>query len=104
MRNLIKKLQSTYPFLHDIEIKNTNFLKLESNVTLWDWLDAIHSKELGMALKEFAKKIIKSTGKNAGYFISRETQEKIGKDYDIMLVNTEKKYPELQKFYTGIYG
>jgi hypothetical protein len=34
MRDFIKKLQLTYPFLHDIEIKNTSFLELESNMTL----------------------------------------------------------------------
>jgi hypothetical protein len=34
MRNLIKMLQPTYPFLHDIEIKNTSFFELESNITL----------------------------------------------------------------------
>jgi hypothetical protein len=43
-------------------------------------------------------------GKNAGYFFVRETQEKIGKDYDTMLIKTEQKYPELQKSHTGIYG
>ena len=104
MRNLIKKLQPTYPFLHDIEIKNTSFLEMEINITLWDWMNIIHSKEVGLALKELAKKIIKSMGKNARYFFVRETQEKIGKDYDTMLVKTEQKYPELHKFYTGNYG
>jgi hypothetical protein len=34
MRNLIKMFQPTYPFLHDIEIKNTSFFELESNMTL----------------------------------------------------------------------
>jgi hypothetical protein len=57
-----------------------------------------------LALKEPAKKIIKSVGKNAGYSIIREAQEKIGKDYDMMLVNTEQKYQNYTKFYTGIYG
>jgi len=68
-----------------------------------DWLNTIHPKEVGMALKELAKKIIKSIGKNAGYFFVRETQEKIGKNYDTMLVKTEQKYLELQKSHTGIY-
>ncbi|MCJ7698177.1 MAG: hypothetical protein MUO73_07605 [Thermoplasmata archaeon] len=88
IRNLIKKLQPTYPFLQDIEIKNTRSLELESNVTVRDSLNTIHPKEVGMALKELAKIIIKFLGKNAGYFFIRETQEKIGKDYDTMLVKT----------------
>jgi hypothetical protein len=88
IRNLIKKLQPTYPFLQDIEIKNTRSLELESNVTVRDSLNTIHPKKVGMALKELAKIIIKFLGKNAGYFFIRETQEKIGKDYDTMLVKT----------------
>jgi hypothetical protein len=41
-----------------------------------------------MALKEIEKIIMKTMGKNAGYFFIRETQEKIGIDYDTILVKT----------------
>lgn len=88
IRNLIKKLQPTYPFLQDIEIKNTRSLELESNVVVRDSLNTIHPKEVGMALKELEKIIMKTMGKNAGYFFIRETQEKIGIDYDTILVKT----------------
>jgi hypothetical protein len=86
--NLCKRLQPTYPFLKDIEIKNTRSLELESNVEVRDSLNTIHPKEVGMALKDLAKIIIKFLGKNAGYFFLRETQEKIGIDYETMLVKT----------------
>jgi len=88
IRNLIKKLQPTYPFLQDIEIKNTRSLELESNVVVRDSLNTIRPKEVGMALKELEKIIMKTMGKNAGYFFIRETQEKIGIDYDTILVKT----------------
>ena len=88
IRNLIKKLQPTYPFLQDIQIKNTRSLELESNVTVRDSLNTIHPKDVGMALKEIEKIIMKTMGKNAGYFFIRETQEKIGIDYDTILVKT----------------
>jgi len=88
IRNLIKKLQPNYPFLQDIEIKNTRSLELESNVTVRDSLNTIQPKEVGMALKEIEKIIMKTMGKNAGYFFIRETQEKIGIDYDMILVKT----------------
>jgi len=88
IRNLIKKLQPTYPFLQDIEIKNTRSLELESNVVVHDSLNTIRPKEVGMALKEIEKIIMKTMGKNAGYFFIRETQEKIGIDYDTILVKT----------------
>ena len=88
IRNLLNKLQPTYPFLQDIEIKNTRSLELESNVTIQDSLNTINPKEAGMALKELTKKIMKFMGKNAGYFFIRETQEKIGIDCDTTLVKT----------------
>jgi hypothetical protein len=88
IRNLLHKLQPTYPFLQEIEIKNTRSLELESNVTVQDSLNTINPKEAGMALKELTKKIMKFMGKNAGYFFIRETQEKIGIDCDTILVKT----------------
>jgi hypothetical protein len=63
-------------------------LELESNVVVHDSLNSIHPKQVGMALKELEKIIMKSMGKNAGYFFIRETQEKIGIDYDTILVKT----------------
>ena len=33
-----KKLQPTYPFLQDIEIKNTRSLEMERNVTVQQWM------------------------------------------------------------------
>jgi hypothetical protein len=88
IRNLIKKLQPTYPFLQNIEIKNTRSLELESNVVVRDSLNTIQPKDVGMALKEIERIIMKTMGKNAGYFFIRETQEKIGIDYDTILVKT----------------
>ena len=33
-----KKLQSVYPFLQDIEIKNTRSLEIKRNVTVQQWM------------------------------------------------------------------
>jgi hypothetical protein len=63
-------------------------LELESNVVVRDSLNTIQPKDVGMALKEIEKIIMKTMGKNAGYFFIRETQEKIGIDYDTILVKT----------------
>jgi hypothetical protein len=88
IRNLLKKLQRTYPFLRGIEIKNTYLLELENGVTVQESLNAIDPKKVGMALKELTKMIMQSMGKTAGYFFIRETREKIGIDYDAVLVKT----------------
>jgi len=88
IRNLLKKLQPVYPFLQNIEIKNTRSLELESCVMVRDPLNTIDPKAVGIALKELVKIIMKSFGKTAGYFFIRETRDKIGIEYDMILLKT----------------
>jgi len=86
IRNLLIKLQSLYPFLREIEIKNTRVLEMEGTVVVHDALNEISPKEVGKALKELVVKIMISLGKTAGYFFIRETREKIGIEYDRILL------------------
>jgi hypothetical protein len=88
IRNLIKKLQPIYPFLSDIEIKNARYMELERCVSVRDTLNMTNPKYVGIALKELVKIIMKSLGKTPGYFFIRETRDKIGTDYDMMLMKT----------------
>jgi hypothetical protein len=88
VRNLLKKLQLTYSFLRDIELRDTRFLELESSVTVRESLNSVDPKLAGNALKDLVKIIMKSMGKTAGYFFIREIQEKIGTDYNTVLVKT----------------
>jgi hypothetical protein len=88
IRNLLKKLQTTYPFIREMEIRDTRFLELESSVTVSDSLNSINPKEIGNALKALIKIIMSSMGKTAGYFFIKEAREKIGEDYDTALVKT----------------
>jgi len=88
LRNFLKKLQRTYLFICDMEIRDTRFLELESSVTVHDSLNSINPKEIGNALKDLTKMIMNSMGKTAGYFFIREVREKIGEDYNAVLVKT----------------
>jgi hypothetical protein len=88
IQNLVKKLQLTYPFLREIEIKNTRSLEMEGSVSVKDALNTIPAKDVGRALKELVTKIMISFGKTAGYFFIRETREKIGIEYDRYLLKT----------------
>jgi hypothetical protein len=88
IQNLLIKLQLTYPFLREIEIKNTRSLEMEGSVSVKDGLNTIAAKDVGRALKELVTKIMISFGKTAGYFFIRETREKIGIEYDIFLLKT----------------
>ncbi|KYK21093.1 hypothetical protein AYK25_03695 [Thermoplasmatales archaeon SM1-50] len=85
IRKLLKKLQRTYPFLQYIEIKNTRSLELEDTVAVNESINDVHPKKIGKALKEIMKVLMNSLGKTAGYFFIRETREKIGIKYDIIL-------------------
>jgi hypothetical protein len=86
IQNILRRLQLKYPFLHGIEIKNSRSLELESSVSVNDSLNTIAPKDVGLALKDLITKIIKSLGKTAGYFFIRETREKIGIEYDKILL------------------
>jgi hypothetical protein len=88
IRNQLKKLRLTYPFLKEMQLRDTRFLELESSVTVSDSLNSIDPKQVGNALKDLIKIIIKSMGKTAGYFFIREVREKIGADYDMILIKT----------------
>jgi hypothetical protein len=88
VRNLLKKLQPTYPFLKHIVIKNTRLLEIESCVAVRNELNLINQKQVGNALKALVKTIMESLGKIAGYFFLKETREKIGIDYDAALMKT----------------
>lgn len=86
IRNLLIKLQSPYPFLREIEIKNTRAVEMEGTVVVHDALNKISPNEVGKALKELVVKIMISLGKTAGYFFIRETRDKIGIEYDRILL------------------
>jgi hypothetical protein len=88
IRNLLRRLQPTYSFLRDIDVKNTLTLELENTVTVSESLNTIDPKKVGNALKDLMRNIMKSMGKTAGFFFIRETREKIGIEFDAILSKT----------------
>ena len=86
IRNLVQKLQGKYPFLQNILVKNSRYLEIETQVEVNETLNSVAPKRVGVALKELMTIIMTSIGKTAGYFFIRETREKIGIDYDKMLL------------------
>lgn len=88
IRNILQKLHSTYPFLAEIQVKNSRSIEMEEKVSAHDALNAIAPKQVGVALKELVTIIMNSLGKTAGYFFIREAREKIGIDYEMMLLKT----------------
>ncbi|MCU0850793.1 MAG: hypothetical protein MUC80_05915 [Candidatus Thermoplasmatota archaeon] len=86
IQNLLKKVQLMYPFLREVEIKNSRSLELEGIVSVKEALNDIPPKQVGVALKELVTRIMTSLGKTAGFFFLRETREKIGIEYDKILL------------------
>ena len=86
--NLLKKLKLKYSFIREMEIRDTRFLELESSVAVNDSLNDLNPETIGNALKDLIKMIMSSMGKTAGYFFIREIREKIGADYEEVLVKT----------------
>ena len=86
IQNLLKKVQLIYPFLREVEIKNSRSLELEGIVLVNDDLNNIPPKQVGAALKELVTRIMNALGKTAGFFFIRETREKIGIEYDKILL------------------
>jgi len=100
IRNLLKKFQLLYPFLQNIKIRNTYSLELESCVTVQESLNDVDPIKVGAMLKELMKLIMSSMGKTAGYYFIRETREKIGNDYDEILLKTmDVDLTMLQSYY-----
>jgi hypothetical protein len=88
IRSLLRRLQLTYPFIRDVEVKDTRFMEIENSVNVRESLNNIDPKKIGNALKDLTKKIMSSIGKTAGYFFIREVREKIGTDYNESLLRT----------------
>jgi uncharacterized protein YneF (UPF0154 family) len=88
VRTIVKKLQQSYAFLQYVDVKNTHFLETEESVTVDASLNDIDPKEVGNALKDLIRMIMKSMGKGAGYFFIKEVKEKLGIDYNTALIKT----------------
>jgi hypothetical protein len=88
VRTIMKKLQGSYPFFQYVDVKNTRLLELEDSVTVDASLNDSNPKEVGNALKDLIRTLMKSIGKSTGYFFIKEVKEKLGNDYDTALIKT----------------
>ncbi len=88
VRNILQKLQRKYHFLREIEVNNARSIEMEEKVTVREALNDLAPKQVGIALKDLLIVIMNSLGKTAGYFFIRETREKIGIDYETILLKT----------------
>jgi hypothetical protein len=80
--NAIRELSEKHSFLRYVEIKDTRHTELFEAVTIASDLNRVEPQKIGKATIEFLEKIIKSMGKNAGYYFIKEIKEDLPNDYE----------------------
>ncbi len=81
--NAIKNLSNKYVFLNYIKILGVSAKEVFDIVEINDEINNVDVREIGKVSKEFIQTIIKSMGKNAGYYFIREIKEDLPYDYEI---------------------
>ena len=80
--NAIRELSEKHSFLRYVEIQDTRHTELFEVVTIASDLNRVEPQKIGKATIEFLEKIIKSMGKNAGYYFIKEIKEDLPNDYE----------------------
>ena len=104
--DLIKKFQTKYDFLKNVNIKDTRFQEFEDPISVMSEINSVNSKELGNALYDIIKNMNITLGKDAGHFFIKELRNNIGTDYitkmediglDLGLMQLEFEVSEMTK-------
>jgi hypothetical protein len=80
--NAIRELSEKHSFLRYVEIQDARHTELFDVVTITSDLNRVEPQKIGKATVEFLEKIIKSMGKNAGYYFIKEIKEDLPNDYE----------------------
>jgi len=87
MSDLIKKLQTKYDFLKNVEIKDTRYVESEQPVSVISEINSVNSDQMGKALHEIIKNMNIALGKDAGHFFIKELRRNIGDEYSLQIEN-----------------
>jgi len=78
--NTIKELKPKYDFLKYVYIEDALYSEKKDDVIIESEINAVETGELGKAIDEIFDTIIKSLGKNVGYFYIKEIQDDLEKE------------------------
>jgi len=78
--NTIKELKPKYDFLKYVYIEDALYSEKKDDVIIESEINAVETGELGKAIDEIFDIIIKSLGKNVGYFYIKEIQDDLEKE------------------------
>lgn len=101
--NVIRNLSNKYVFLNYVKIVGVSSKEVFDIVEINDEINNVDIREIGRASKEFIQTIIKSMGKNAGYYFIREIKEDLPYDYENTIKNVGLDFDYLQlEFITDV--
>ena len=80
--NSVKKITKKYNFLHLVEIKRTEYNELYDVINIEPDINNIDRRLIGRAIKDLMQHIIKTMGKDAGYYFIREIKESLSFEYE----------------------
>ena len=94
--NTIKELTTKYDFLKYINILGTQYNETFDLIDIREEINSIDQKIIGEASTGIIKKMIKTMGKNAGYYFIKEIKEDLPTEYEVVLNNMGLDFDFLQ--------
>ncbi len=80
--NVIKQLQSKYPFLQHVQVKSMQFVESVDAISFSDEIKEMDTTQTVLVLKDLIHTITAVMGKQAGYFLIREIKERLPYEYE----------------------
>jgi translation elongation factor EF-1beta len=80
IENILNRLQPKYDFLKYVKIENASFSEKKSDVKVESEIDGADADSLGKAINDIFDSMIKTMGKNVGYYYIKEIQEDLEKE------------------------
>lgn len=106
LNSILEELQPKYPFLVQINLKDTRFIEEEDFIIIDPILNAIPTQKICSALYDMLKTMNESLGKDAGPFFYKEISVKISdftnetmqrNGVDLLIMQLEREIEELEK-------
>ena len=99
IENILNRLQPKYDFLKYVTILNTSYSEKESDAKVESEIDNVDADSVGEAINEIFDSMIRTMGKNVGYYFIKEIQDdlerELGSFFSEYEVNLNVKQQEL---------
>jgi hypothetical protein len=106
LNSILEELQPKYPFLTQINLKDTRFIEEEDFISIDPTFNALPTPKICSALYDMLRTMNESLGKDAGPFFYKEISGKISdltnetmqrNGIDLLIMQLEREIEELEK-------